>query len=98
MDAGNKGLERISHRRIARKIVAVAALLVGQTLAWPVAYEYLVADRCTAAGGSFDYDVSRCDFQAHHPGIVLWQRHGLSLAVACVLGVTGCALLLGRPK
>lgn len=91
-------LQRLGRRRVLRVIVALAALVLGQVLAWPTAYEYLVADRCTAAGGSFDYDAGRCDFQASHPGIAIWQRHGVALLVSGVLGIFGCGLLLGKKK
>ena len=91
-------LQRLRGRRILRVIVALAALALGQALAWPSAYEYLVADRCTAAGGSFDYDARRCDFQTSHPGIAIWQRHGVALLLGTALGIFGCGLLLGKKK
>jgi hypothetical protein len=91
-------LQRFSRRRALRVAVGIAALALGQALAWPTAHEYLVADRCVSAGGSFDYEAGRCDYQASHPGIVMWERHGLSLGAACVLGVVGCALLLGKKR
>jgi hypothetical protein len=91
-------VQRLGRRRVLRVVAGIAALVLGQALAWPTAHEYLVADRCVAAGGSFDYEQGRCDFQASHPGIVMWERHGLSLGAASVLGVVGCALLLGKKR
>ena len=81
-----------------RASLAIAALVIGQAIAWPFIAEYLAVDRCLAAGGSFDYDASRCDFGHSHPGIAIWERHGTALVLSLAFGVAGCVLLLGGPK
>ena len=81
-----------------RTSLAIAALAIGQAIAWPFVAEYLVADRCLDAGGSFDYDNARCDFGQPYPGIALWERHGAALALSLMFGAAGCVLLLGGRK
>jgi len=80
--------------RVARRIVAVVALVMGQAITWPFAMEYLAEDRCTEAGGSFDYQAARCDFKDSHPSTAIWDRHGASLLTALAISLAGCALLI----
>ena len=83
---------------MVRTSLAIATLVLGQAIAWPFVAEYLAVDRCLAAGGNFDYDGARCDFGYPHPGIAIWQRHGVALVLSCLFGVAGCVLLVGGRK
>lgn len=83
---------------MARTLLALAALLIGQATAWPIASEFLAVDHCLDAGGSYDYDARRCDFNGSHPGMAILERHGISLVLGGALSVIGCVLLLRRRK
>jgi hypothetical protein len=83
---------------MVRTAFAVVLLVSGFLLAWPFGTELTDMDRCSEAGGSFDYASGRCDFKVNHPSAELWQRHGKGLLASIALGALGCALLFRRKR
>ena len=83
---------------MVRTVLAIAALVIGQVIVWPCAKEFMEADTCKQAGGSFDYEVNRCDFEGKHPAWVIWERYGKSLLVGGALSLAGAVLLVRRRK
>lgn len=83
---------------MVRTVVAIAALVIGQIIVWPCAKEFMEADTCRQAGGSFDYEANRCDFEGRHSATAVWERYGGSLAVGGALSLAGVVLLVRRRK
>ena len=80
------------HMAVPISLVLVAiALWFPLILTW--APEWLAADRCLDAGGSFDYARMECDFNSNHPYVPFAARHW-RLVETVPLAILGSAVCL----
>ena len=77
--------------------IAFVLALAGLALGLPVVSEFLAADACLDAGGSFNYVMSRCDHSTNHPYVGLGWRNGfrILLSLTCISAGVTIALLAG---
>src|SRR6266850_2882397 len=76
--------------------VAVLAAAGAVVLGWPAVAEFLAVDRCLDAGGSFNYAIGQCDFQANHPGASLWDRYSVQLVAAMICVIVAAVTVILR--
>ena len=78
-------------------MLGVGSLLV-LVAVWSFAAERLRVDSCLDAGGSYDYELGRCDHERSHVVVAYTNRHPIVLALAIVGGVLVVTGLTGGSK
>ena len=73
--------------------IAAGLIVLALALIWRPVSDWLLIDACLDAGGSLDYELRRCDFEASHP--VPDRRPG-PYYLGALISVLAAAFLLAR--